>query len=75
MAIILMIGFAKPLLSIYLRMKEFLIYKWLFEEYKKWKKEKERAANKSRKLYFQEYHKKKYPQQKLESFQKINNPQ
>lgn len=56
-------------------MKEFLIYKWLFDEYEKWKKEKERAAYKSRKEYFQEYHKKKYPQKKLEAFKKINNPQ
>lgn len=52
-------------------MKEFLIYKWLFNEYKKWKKEKELAAYKSRKEYFQWYYLKK----KLESFKKINNPQ
>ena len=52
-------------------MKEFIIYKWLFDEYKKWKKEKNREANKSRKKYFQEY----YLRKKLESFVQINNPQ
>ncbi len=71
MSEISMIGLGKPLLTIYITMKEFLIYKWLFDEYKNWMKEKNREANKSRKKYFQEY----YLRKKLESFVQINNPQ
>lgn len=71
MSEISMIGLGKLLLTIYITMKEFLIYKWLLGEYKKWKSQKNREANKSRKKYFQEY----YQRKKLESFMKINNPQ